>query len=156
MQREGSPQCTSVDNVPLLINVARMIRDARSRVAENIFGTGASHFQLGDLLLSDAGAFTEVERAWDGLVRSKGAEGAATVTLYLCVRVDGALREVWRLTSLATGGVSTAVGRGSERLHFSFASFMRFYTARFAGMWRIAITTGALQTTRGRRTARIT
>lgn len=110
-------QRTPVDNAPLLVNLLRLIRDARSPNYKD-HEKGPVTFHLGGLCMRDTGAYDEAEDLWRCVAANHGSDKNAPFRgpLYLAVYLNHAPVEVWTLQDFREPTTSHSVPRDFEQL----------------------------------------
>ncbi|KAG5498707.1 hypothetical protein JKF63_02995 [Porcisia hertigi] len=111
---------TSVDNAPLLVNLLRLIRDARSPNYKD-HEKGPVTFHFGGLLMRDTGSYEEAEELWRQSSWSSGAlapNAAAPFRgpLHLVVYLNDSPVEVWMLQDYREPATDHSVPRDFEQL----------------------------------------
>ncbi|KAG5472807.1 hypothetical protein LSCM4_02130 [Leishmania orientalis] len=111
---------TAVDNAPLLVNLLRLIRDARSPNYKD-HEKGPVTFHFGGLSMRDSGNYEEAEELWRQCSWSSGAlapNAAAPFRgpLHLVVYLNHSPVEVWTLQDYREPATDHSVPRDFEQL----------------------------------------
>lgn len=118
-------QRTPVDNTPLVVNLLRLIRDARSPNYKD-HEKGPVTFHFGGLCMRDTGGYAEAEELWRRVStnyveenRSSSSGGSRAVfrgPLYLAVYLNHSPVEVWTLQDFREPSTEHSVPRDFEQL----------------------------------------
>ncbi|GET90816.1 hypothetical protein, conserved [Leishmania tarentolae] len=111
---------TAVDNAPLLVNLLRLIRDARSPNYKD-HEKGPVTFHFGGLSMRDTGSYEEAEELWRQSSWSSGAlapnaAGPFRGPLHLAVYLNDSPVEVWTLQDYREPATDHSVPRDFEQL----------------------------------------
>lgn len=111
---------TAVDNAPLLVNLLRLIRDARSPNYKD-HEKGPVTFHFGGLSMRDTGSYEEAEELWRQSSWSSGAlapnaAGPFRGPLHLVVYLNHSPVEVWTLQDYREPATDHSVPRDFEQL----------------------------------------
>ncbi|KPI90173.1 hypothetical protein ABL78_0691 [Leptomonas seymouri] len=118
-------QRTPVDNTPLLVNLLRLIRDARSPNYKD-HEKGPVTFHFGGLCMRDTGSYAEAEELWrcgsaahnrnNGKSRGGGNRSQFRGPIHLAVYLNHSPVEVWTLQDFREPSTEHSVPRDFEQL----------------------------------------